>query len=168
MDTNIIKKMSVKTLGCVPEQAVVDKTRVHMCRIIGQCMGTETKDDSKGDAYTKIIGNFEGTNAKTGEVFQSAILYLPGGFHEAITAQYEGGKKPLITLAVDIFCKPATNARGYEYDMTNVVPMQGVGDPLMALREQAKGILPGKSGAAIAAITPPKPESAQQQSAKRA
>ena len=135
-ETTFLPKLTVATLGTVPARAKAEKKRVHLARIIGVATGTKLKTDQAGEPIVAVIGQFEGTNVETGQVAQSATLYLPGGIQEVIEAAVDSreDKNAAVPFALDIFAKPDNNKAGYTYDVEFIQKPAGRVDPLEALR----------------------------------
>lgn len=89
-----------------------------------------------------LVGNIEGVNARTGEMFKAAVLYLPAGFHDMFLAELESmiasqGKGGFtIQFALEFYSIPAKNPRGYSWKAKNKMPM-AKRDPLEHLRRRA-------------------------------
>lgn len=74
-----IKKLSVaKVFGKVILSKLIaaPNQRIHVMDVIGLAVGTKAGDSDYGD-WTALQGKFRATNAETGEVFESATLFLP-------------------------------------------------------------------------------------------
>lgn len=133
----ILTKMSIGTMGAPGKKLLGqsdDVKSLHVARIYGLAQGLKTKENKNtGDVYVSIIGSFEGINVETGEVFQSAVLYLPAGIHEMLEAPLRVKDAKPIEFALDIAAVRATNAAGYSYAAKPVIkPQQN--DALSALR----------------------------------
>jgi len=140
----IISKMSIKTLRCNPRAAAVGEGQPHkklaIARIYGKASGTKTQEDKvKGEVHTAIVGNFEGVNLETGEVFRSGKLYLPKGVHEMVESAAKKleaeGEGDSVQFALEIYAVSATNPIGYSYEAKPLVKA-AVADDLETLRSQ--------------------------------
>ena len=129
---NILTKMTLKGMGCKPAQAASDGKRVPLARIYGYAAGVKAKEDSTGNVHQAIIGQFEGVNLNTGEVFRSGVLYLPGGIHELL-AKPAAENNANVQFALEIHAIPAGNPIGYSYSAKSLLPVTARG-PLDDLR----------------------------------
>ena len=115
----LLTKMSVATMGC-PAKKILgygDEVRtLPLARILGVATGIKVKEDkNSGYVHIAIVGEFEGINMHTGEVFRAAVLYLPAGIHELLEGPLRANKDASIEFALDIAAVRATNAAGYSY-----------------------------------------------------
>lgn len=95
-------------------------------QVVGVAVGTKAGESDYGD-WLALTGDFEATNPKTGEVFRSAICFVPdvaltpiqvglaqegargvrfaimvtARFNEDVSTKYEYGFRPLIPAAAD-------------------------------------------------------------------
>lgn len=120
----------------------------NLMRVFGQCDKTKPIVTNFGES-TEFQGQFEATNALTGEVYRSGKLFLPplveGLVKEQVeaallaaekAAQEAGTKfdgKAGVQFAFDIGADSANNAHGYQYTITPLTaPAQA--DPLALMK----------------------------------
>jgi len=169
-----LTKLALSGMGCQPELSVARDQMVtingkeqmmkvgqdvHQATIFGYITGLtgpkELPNAKNGqDAITfGLVGQIEGLNVLTGEMFKAGILYLPGGFHEMFLSEMEmalgDGAKPQIAFALEFWSVPAGNPRGYTWKAKNKLPMEKA-DPLARLRARA---LAGTKVVALSAPT---------------
>lgn len=144
-EPSVVTKISVKTVGADPALAKLSDSPVHLMRVIGMATGIKDKEDARGEAITAILGDFEGTNPASGEVYRSGVLYLPSGIHEMIVGAL-GTPGAKVEFGLDIFSVKATNRIGYSYTCKQIFKSEGR-DSLADLRE--------KVGEKVKALAPP-------------
>lgn len=133
----ILTKMSIGTMGAPGKKLLGhgdDVKSLHVARIYGVASGIKAKEDKNtGTVHIAIIGDFEGVNVETGEIYRSAVLYLPAGIHEMLEAPLRANPNSSIEFALDIAAVRATNVAGYSYAAKPLVkPAEN--DKLAALR----------------------------------
>ena len=141
---SIIGKLSIANMKCNPARAKAENKTIPLARIIGivnSCRAKENKQS--GDIHYPLIGQFEGTNLETGEVFTSGILYLPAGIHEQVSSHFltaleRGEKAEPVEFAIEIASTPAKNPIGYSYAVKQLYKPASA-DPLAKLRELSGG-----------------------------
>jgi hypothetical protein len=137
-DSAITSKLTAKMLG---NPKLGSEERHFLGTIRGIATGVKVKTDQAGNAFEAILGNFEGVKGKTGEVFNAAMLYLPGGIHEMISepvkhATQDKDGKPImgsLTFSIDLYTVPSSNAAGYSYEAVSNIPIAKL-DPFAELR----------------------------------
>ncbi len=129
--TNILPKMSIKTLGGNPNLAAKGENepakRVLMCRVFGEARGIKAATGNNGDPVFGLTGQFTGINAADGKEYQSGVLYLPSGVQELIQDTLEkeindGNAKAVVEFALDLFAVSATNKAGYSFAAESPIP----------------------------------------------
>ena len=126
-----LTKLTLKGIGCNPRIAATENKKVALARIYGVATGIKTKVDPKGDVFEAIEGSFEAVNLKTGEVYRSGLLFLPGGIHETLTGSLKkGGDGATIRFGLEVSAIPASNPIGYSYSARSLIP--DAGDDLLA------------------------------------
>jgi hypothetical protein len=117
--------------------------RQNLMRVFGQCDNVKPITTQYGTSI-EFQGNFEATNAITGEVFRSTKLFLPdiieGLVHSEVQAALEASDngKAGVQFAFDIGADSANNAHGYQYTITPLTKPTAA-DPLEAMRAQLLG-----------------------------
>lgn len=121
---SILTKMTLKGMGCRPQRAAAEEKRVPLARIYGYASGIKAKEDASGNIHQAIVGQFEGINLETGEVYRSGILFLPAGIHDLLAkpASEQGAN---VQFGLEIHSIPATNAIGYSYMAKSLLPVTG-------------------------------------------
>ena len=149
---NILGKLSIKSMGCNGRKAAAldegDKTVIPLASIFGKAVAVKpkTRVGDNGDVITDtpIIGNFEGVNLQTGEVFKSSVLYLPSSLHaaleQALTPSDENPKPLPIKFGVEIGAKKATNKAGFEYVGRQTYKQENEVDPLAEMRAKVSAV----------------------------
>lgn len=132
VEINVVTKLTLKAMGCNPRRASVEKKAVSLARVYGIASGTRVKTAANGDAHYPILGDFEGVNLETGEVFKSGTLYLPAGLHEMIYEPLSRGSDP-IEFGIEVSAIPAENPIGYSYTAKQLYK-PAAADPLEKLR----------------------------------
>ena len=135
-----LTKLTLKAIGCNPRIAATEGKKVPLARIYGIATGIKTKIDPKGDTFEAIEGSFEAVNLKTGEVYRSGLLFLPGGIHETLTGSLKkGGEGTTIRFGLEVSAIPASNPIGYSYSAKSLIP--DAGDDLLAdMRKSAMSL----------------------------
>lgn len=102
-----------------------------LMRITGIATGFKIVPTPFGDSIG-FLGQFECTNALTGEIYRSSKLYLPDIAADLMLPYVEAAEGNPVEFAFDIGAKPAGNAYGYEYTVTPLIEVTD-SDPLRAL-----------------------------------
>lgn len=126
----VLPKITVKDCGGNPKAVLAQpegsKEREPLIRVYGIARGTKQKKltNPNGDVntYDMIVGDFRAVNMKSGERFQSGVLYLPEGIHEMISSPLDAAKsaneQAEVTFGLDLFSERRTNVAGYGYGAT--------------------------------------------------
>ncbi len=141
--TDLVGKLTLKTMGCNGAVATVTKEKTPLARIMGIARNIKAATGQNGDPVFGLTGQFEGTNIQDGKVFNSAVCYLPGGILELILDPLEAilngddkqAKVNGVAFALDIFAVPDTNKSGYTF-VAERLGEQLQADPLAALKAQ--------------------------------
>lgn len=166
----IVGKISVKTVcGSVPtvtvqvpkivngavvvgadQQPVMESVqrgiKQNLMRVFGQCDKIKLGNTAFGETV-EFQGNFEATDALTGEVYRGARLFLPPVIQEMVRAEVlaaeaaNGEGKAGVQFAFDIGADSANNAHGYQYTITPLTA-PSVSDPLAAMKAALLGNAP--------------------------
>ena len=132
----LLKKISLRTVfgskSDIQELVLRDRQAEHLLmRIIGFANGTrEAKSREVGDDGEKItsvglVGEFEATNLQTGEVFSSAVAWLPQMAVDAVAGQLGDEDAQRVGFAFDIGVKYAEqSATSYEFIVKPCVEMK--------------------------------------------
>lgn len=149
----ILSKITAKGIGA---DAAKGKTgRVHLYRVYGKAGGIKVAEGKDGDAVYGLVGDFRAINPEEpNRVYQSGILYLPGGINEMVVQAVNTGNvddkgRPVyneVKFAFDIFSKPATNPAGYQFEAQAIVDAKET-DVMIELQNE----LPPMPGAAAIA-----------------
>ncbi len=148
-----LTKLSLAMMGCQPELSCIGipgtgGQEILQAVIFGELTrltGPKELPNAKSDAekYTfGLVGQIEGVNTRSGEMFKAGVLYLPAGFHDMFLAEMEsqiallGAGQFTIQFAMEFYSIPAKNPRGYSWKAKNKMPMMRH-DPLAALRRRA-------------------------------
>jgi hypothetical protein len=162
MEPMFVTKMSVKGIGCMPNQRPEDGTRLLICRIFGKADGIKVGEDASGNVWQALKGSFAAFNLQTGQEYRSGKLFLPTGIHETVEAGVlalgENKEGLTIDFALEIFAVKASNPIGYSYQAVNLMPPTA-NDELSGIRAMIAEKRPQLAGAAAPApaqITAPK------------
>lgn len=154
-----LSKMSVKTLKLNGHKgAALDKVGeiVWLGQIYGRCQAVKikkrTSDSGELVEDHPIIGAFEGINLETGEVSNSGILYLPGGFHDVIEQAIKSADGSVVDFALEIGAERAENKAKFTWVAKNLMKPTGGVDQLAGLREQVQA---SKNASKVKALTGP-------------
>lgn len=139
---NEVSKLSTKAMGCNPKKIAVNIPEgvtepVPMATLYGKATGVKEGEDANGKVYSMIVGEFEGTNLETGDVYRASRLFLPEGIQETVEQAIANSteEKPLVIFALMIMVRKATNAQGYSYVGRQLLPTVAA-DPLAEIREK--------------------------------
>lgn len=139
-EMKMVSKLSVKTGGVSPKKihSLPDnETTLKLCVIKGIADGVkQVEDPVHGKVFFPLTGRFQATNAQTGDVTRSGILYLPSGIHET----YEAGVRKLeegdsLQFVLELRAVKADNPAGYSYEAVDLMPPSEV-DPLDQIGKQ--------------------------------
>ncbi len=118
----LLKKIAVRTVfgdkAEILETVLSDKTRAHpLMRVVGIANGFKEGEGDFG-AWKGLTGRFEATSAKTGEVYNSPVCFLPEFAIDLIAGQFrEPGD--VVKFAFDIGAIYAADAAtSYEFTVT--------------------------------------------------
>jgi len=118
----LLKKIAVRTVfgdkAEILETVLSDKTKSHpLMRVVGVANGFKEGEGDYG-AWKGLTGRFEATSAKTGEVFNSPVCFLPEFAIDLIAGQFtEPGA--VVKFALDIGAVYAADAAtSYEFTVT--------------------------------------------------
>lgn len=144
-----LTKLSLAQMGCQPELSMISKggKEVLQAVIFGQITGLTgpkklpNMQNGQEEITYGLVGRIEAVNVLSGEMFKTAILYLPSGFHdmflgEAESQIKEGEQNVALAFALEFYSIPATNPRGYSWKAKNKLAMEKT-DPLAGLRKRA-------------------------------
>lgn len=118
MSVNLQKKISIAKVFGKINSAVISKQgengTLKLMRVLGAANGVKSGVSDFGE-WRALAGQFRATNISTGEVFDSAVCFLPDVALELVIAQLEGGAKG-VEFAFDISAVlDETVAVGYSY-----------------------------------------------------
>lgn len=117
-----------------------------LMRVFGQCDKVKLGNTAYGETV-EFQGQFEATDALTGEVYRGARLFLPPVIQEMVRAEViaaeeaNGAGKAGVQFAFDIGADSANNAHGYQYTITPLTAPSAA-DPLAAMKAQLIGNAP--------------------------
>lgn len=152
-EVSLISKISMRTIKTLPAKFASEKG-TPIAVIFGMANGIkEVMNKDSGEVYHALRGQFEAQNLDTGEIFQSGVLYLPAGIHDAIESAVGKleAENDYISFALQIKSVTAATKAGYSYQAVNLMAAKAV-DPLAELR----GELENKAPKALEAPKPAK------------
>lgn len=139
--------------GEVVMETVQRGIKQNLMRVFGQCDKIKPVVTAYGES-TEFQGNFEATNALTGEVFRSNKLFMPPLLDALVKSEVEaaivaaekaaidtGTKfdgKAGVQFAFDIGADSANNQHGYQYTITPLTAPSAA-DPLAAMKAHLLG-----------------------------
>jgi len=138
---NLVSKLSSKSIGV--DLVAARKEAQEAYTIIGYVDAIEQGNHATNGEWTKLKGNFEATNAKTGEVYVSANAFLPTVVNDLVASAVKAGGT--VQFAYRIGTKPNDSVVGYEYTVQQLIEAE----PVSVIEE----IRARMSGKAIAAPT---------------
>lgn len=147
-EESVIGKLTLKEMGCNPAMVKTlkdEKEKYPLARIYGIANGVKVQEDrlQAGKMHTYFVGQFEGINLDTGEIFTSGKMFLPGGLSEQFEAfvrkALDEDKKTGIQFGFEIASQRATNPIGYTY-VAAPFHKPEKNDALAALRATMKGL----------------------------
>jgi hypothetical protein len=122
MTKQLVKKISASSIGVDVKAAKTEVQDVYT--IIGYADGIEQGTHATNGEWTKLTGNFEATNVKTGEVFVSTAAFLPSVVNGLVAAAIkEGGT---VKFAYRIGTKPNGTPIGYEYTVSELIEAEPI------------------------------------------
>lgn len=162
---SIQKKITVKILNGGRQPSVFKlaeylrdhpgETVMPLCTIVGRASAFEPGSSDFGP-YIKLLGQFEGVNAESGEVIVSGTAILPGAANDLVYGTLRGAMEQggSIEFAFRIgLVKDETLAIGYRYAVEQMIA-PSTSDPLADLKALA-----GMPGSGTPKLEAPKPKS---------
>jgi len=140
--SNLVSKLSSASIGVDLKAARSEVQEAY--EIIGVANAIETGNHATNGEWTKLKGNFEATNAKTGEVFISTAAFLPKVVNDLVAEAIKAGGT--VRFAYRIGTKPNETPTGYEYTVAELVEAE----PVDAI-EEIRAAIGSKAKKAIAA-----------------
>lgn len=124
-EANLIGKLTLKGMGCKPQKVTAlegERGKMALAHIIGKAQEVRYQDDKSGSGtiHTFFVGNFEGVNLETGDVYHSGKLFLPRGISELVEAAIKEAQKTdknaSVSFAFELRSVKANNPIGYSYE----------------------------------------------------
>lgn len=147
-EETILGKLTLKEMGCNPAMVKTlpeGEKQYPLARIYGIASGVRTQEDriQAGKIHTFFVGQFEGVNLNTGELFTSGKMYLPAGlsemFEQFVTKALADDAKTQIQFGFEIASQKASNPIGYSY-VAAPFHKPEKNDALAALRRAIKAL----------------------------
>lgn len=116
----MLKKITAKSLGFnkgkVQELCITDKETQHpLYRVVGIANGTKSGEGDNGP-WVGLTGMFQATNIETGEIFSSAVCFLPRYIMEIYVGGLNLEGVESVNVGVDVYAKyDEGSATSYEY-----------------------------------------------------
>lgn len=134
------KRITVRDVYGVPEKLTTNDMVCDALTVIGVLHSCRDVDDkyNPGSVRFELVGEFEATNIKTGEIFYATKLYLPEAAHVELLKSFKDSKFQSLKFSYLISYKNSTNRAGYEYICKSLIK-PFVSDPLSDLRPKLKG-----------------------------
>lgn len=140
-EMEIVSKVSIKTCGADPKEAVRQGKAVPLVRFWGYAEAIKhVINRATGDTNIALLGTFRAMNLATGQVYNSGVMYLPAGIHDMLSAPLlrsqgkEGAITDPIKFGIEVSSVPANNPVGYTYSGKMIIKPEGE-DPLSLMEE---------------------------------
>lgn len=135
MSLSIVSKLTIKTLKAQPARHSVEAEEM-IATIYGRCTDKKPGTSDHGD-FIRFKGEFEGVNAKTGEVFRSGDLIVPKTLESLLDSAISLEEANAVDFAVEVWVEPNERSiTGYSYTIKPLIkPAES--DVLAGLRELA-------------------------------
>ena len=140
-----LTKVSALKLGLskkvLTDTACAYEDKVPVMRLLGRVNDFQTGESTYGP-WVKLKGRFEGINLLTGESIMGSEAHIPGGggLNSQIAAILKETKKDddtgEIEIGFDVYVLANSARDGYEYMVENVMPTDGVLDPMEDLKKK--------------------------------
>lgn len=140
-----LRKLTIRDIGAQPDvRALLAFEEKHgkgaemaLAQIVGAITASQPGETEKGP-YVKFFGRFEGTNLRTGEVFQSPSCILPNFIGEELHGALRLAQSKGEGVVVEFACRigayfDETAATKYVYTVEHLRDPNAV-DPLEAVR----------------------------------
>lgn len=144
-----VKKITTAIVyGVVPLEKLVKDQRIAVMSVVGQAIGIKAGNKVWPDGTTRpwegLMGTFKATNPDTGEVFRSALLFLPDVALIAIKAAMvdEHGNFRAASFAIMLFAdfvpddQRKAGGSVYEYSFESQLAMDTSTDPVARIEAQ--------------------------------
>ena len=122
MAQHLVSKISAKSVGLDVKLARTEVQEAYI--IIGWATEIEEGMHQTNGEWTKLKGNFEATNSKTGDVYVSTNAFLPAVVNDLVAKAIKDGGE--VKFAYRIGTKPMDSTVGYEYTVSPLVEAEPV------------------------------------------
>lgn len=119
----IIRKITLKAIGCDPAIAARENRSVNLAIFRGVAKVAQYKETDYGMSIA-LKGEFAATNLETGEEFEANTMYVPKFVEATFEAALMGEQKTEVEFAFIVTANPAKRkdgTMGYEYGVKSVV-----------------------------------------------
>lgn len=146
-DLKTVDKLSTGKVGATPERAKIEKKPVDVMLVFGEVVGVELGTDKRnGQDWSALKGEFYAVKSDDLDtIYNAGLLFLPAGqalFEKAImTGQLDKKDRPVFGRAeFGVMCVavPASNARGYSWEIRNLVDVAAPQETTVAGRLLAR------------------------------
>jgi hypothetical protein len=142
-----VKKLSVATVyGKIKLSELMTKKEMIVMRVIGSAVAVKKGISSFGE-WTALQGKFRASNPSTGEVQESATLFLPDVALIPVQVALSAGAQA-VEFAIDVSVKYVAEEEGhkpggspYEYSFASLIEPSD-DDPIARLEAKLKAALP--------------------------
>lgn len=133
MSITIVSKLTIKTMKAQPARHSV-KAEEMIATIYGRCTAKKPGTSDHGE-YIRFKGEFEGVNAKTGDVYRSGELIVPKVLENLLDSAISLEDANAVDFAVEVWVEPNERSiTGYSYSIKPLIkPAES--DALAGLRE---------------------------------
>ena len=131
---SLVSKLTVKSMKAQPKKHSV-KESIQVATIYGRCTSKKVGSSDFGE-FIRFMGEFEGVNAATGEIFRSGELIVPKTLETLLNGAVV--EDASVDFAVEIWVEPnESSITGYSYIIKPLVkPAES--DALAELRKIAQ------------------------------
>ena len=132
----LLKKISYKTVcGKVNRREIPEGGAIKVMRVIGQATDIKSGNSDYG-MWNSFLGNFEATNVRTGEVFRSGQIFLPGTAENLLMGAVKGAAGAPVAFGFDISVVDSPDSQiSYEYGVESIMDVSET-DPIALLKQQ--------------------------------
>lgn len=158
IEEKTVDKLSTGKVGATPERAKLAKEPTDIALVFGEVNGIQDGVDKRnGTEWRALKGEFYMVKTDDPSVVYSAgLLFLPAGQAmletSVLTGELDAKDRPVYgrtEFAVMLVAVPASNARGYSWELRSLVDAEKPAD------NSAKGRMLAKMAAKVAALPAP-------------
>jgi hypothetical protein len=135
---SIIRKLTIKSISDKPTlKDLIEHTEIPLCRVYGIANGMKPDSTDYGN-FVRFMGDFRGTNLKTGEQVRSGQMIMPKIIEDLIAGQLVNPEISALEFGFEIGMRlDETVATKYVYTAKSLIEA-AENDPLIALENKMK------------------------------